>query len=369
MNAIPVIYREELREYDFGPGHPFRGDRYKIFPQFLKDNLVQDRDFTLIETEPAGEEDLLLVADRAYMQFNQAYYKAANLGLSLPTEFFDFQTPDNMPKSRAGKVEEAARLIIGQAKKACDMVLEDSTDKVVVLGGGMHHAGQNHGEGFCIYNDVAFSALYLQQKYSLDRILILDTDAHTGNGTTHYFYDDPNVLLIDIHQDPRSIYPGTGFTDEIGAGDGRGYTVNIPMPLFAGQKSYQLAFDEIIKPVVDEFKPEIIIRNGGSDPHVADELTDLGLEVAGFRMIGEQVREMASVCDGRVIDLIGSGYNREVLPYCWMALICGLTGIDLELEEPEHAPAYLGVDRSMGEMKVVIQEVKNNLGSFWKCLQ
>jgi len=91
--------------------------------------------------------------------------------------------------------------------------------------------------------------------------------------------------------------------------------------------------------------------------------------VRGFRMIGEQVREMAEVCNGREIDLIGSGYNRKVLPHSWLALICGLTGIDITLEEPETAPVWLGVDRSLGDIRSVIQDVKNHLRDYWRCLQ
>ena len=350
---ISIVYREELREYDFGPGHPFRGDRYEIFPQLLK----------------ASDEDLLLVADQEYIRFTQAYYRAANLELSHPGDFFRYHSPDNMPKGRPGKLEETARLVVGQAKKACDLVLEGGAEKVIALGGGMHHAGPSYGEGFCIYNDVAFCARYLRQRHELDRVLILDTDAHAGNGTASYFYEDPAVLLIDLHQDPRSLYPGTGFADEIGSGDGRGFTVNVPMPLFSGKEAYRLVFEEIVGPVVAEFRPQIIIRNGGSDPHAADELTSLGMEVPGFRMIGEKVREMAGVCEGRVIDLIGSGYNRKVLQYSWLALIAGLTGIDVALEEPEPAPAWLGVDRSLGDIKIVIMEVENRLKDYWRSLR
>ena len=161
----------------------------------------------------------------------------------------------------------------------------------------------------------------------------------------------------------------SGFAEEIGSGDGTGFTVNVPMPLFSGQEAYRLVFEEIVGPVVAEFRPQIIIRNGGSDPHAADELTNLGMEVPGFRMIGEKVREMAGVCEGRVIDLIGSGYNRKVLPYSWLALIAGLTGIDVALEEPEPAPAWLGVDRSLGDIRIVIIEVENRLKDYWRSLR
>jgi acetoin utilization protein AcuC len=366
--AVPIVYREELREYDFGPGHPFRGDRYDIFPQFLKKKLVEGRDYRIVISEPAGDDELSLICQRDYIDFCQRYYRAANLGLDYSGDSSRFISPDNIPRCRPGKVEEAARLIIGQAKAAADLVATSESPKVVALGGGMHHAKANYGEGFCIYNDVAFCARYLRQVCKLDRVLVLDTDAHAGNGTAEYFYEDPSVLLIDLHQDPRTLYPGTGFAHQIGSGNGRGFTINVPMPLFSGQDAYRRVFEEIVRPVAEEFRPQVIIRNGGSDPHAADELTNLGLHVESFRWLGEQVREMAEVCNGREIDLIGSGYNRQVLPHAWLALICGLNGLDAKLEEPEPATTWRG-DRSFGDINVVIRMVKDHLSEYWHCLR
>ena len=366
---IALLYREELKEYDFGPGHPFQGDRYEVFPRFLKENLAEDENYQIIKAAPASDEDLRLICQKDYIDFSKGYYEAANLGLSYPGRFSQFHSGDNKPIGRPGKVEATARLIIGQAKVACDLVQEDKLKKAASIGGGMHHARPDYGEGFCIYNDVAFCAKYLQQKYKLDRILILDTDAHAGNGSAEYFYEDPTVLLIDLHQDPRTLYPGSGFTHQIGSGSGEGFTINIPMPLYAGHESYKLVFEEIVQPVAEEFKPQIIIRNGGSDPHVSDGLTNLGLQVKGFKMIGDKTREIAQICDGKVIDFIGSGYNRKVLPYAWLALICGLADINFTLDEPEPIPPWLGVDRSLKGIKMVIQDVKNHLREHWQCFR
>ena len=365
---LAIVYQEELKEYDFGPGHAFRGDRYEIFPQFLRKNLTGDGIYQIFKAASASDEDLRLICQRDYIDFSKGYYEAANLGLNYPDQFSRFHSEDNRPIGRPGKVEMAARLLIGQAKLACNLVQGDRLEKVVSIGGGMHHAKPNYGEGFCIYNDVAFCAKYLQQKYKLDRILILDTDAHTGNGTAEYFDEDPTVLFIDLHQDPQTLYPGIGFPHQIGNGSGKGFTVNVPMPVYSGQESYKLVFEEIVQPIVEEFKPQIIIRNGGSDPHVSDELTNLGLEVEGFKMIGEKVREIAKICDGKVIDLIGSGYNRKVLPYAWLALICGVADINVTLDEPEPAPPWLNVDRFLTSIKLVIQDVKNHLKDHWQCL-
>ncbi|MDP2729439.1 MAG: histone deacetylase family protein [Dehalococcoidales bacterium] len=367
--AIAILSHQELREYHFGSGHPFHGDRFDIFLQFLKKRLPEDDNYHLLKADWATEEDLLLICQKEYIDFTKSYYYAANLGLSYAGQFSRFQSGDNLPFGRPGRVEEAARLIVGQAKAACHLVQGGEFKKVVSLGGGLHHARPAYGEGFCLYNDVAFSGLYLMQEYGLERILILDTDAHAGNGTSEYFYEEPRVLFIDLHQDPMTLYPGTGFVDQIGSGRGRGFTINIPLPPYAGYDSYKLVFESIVEPVTREFSPQIIIRNGGSDPHFADQLTNLGLPVKGFRMIGEKVREMAKVCDGKAMDLIASGYNQEVLPYGWLALIAGLGGIDLEVEEPEPAPQRFNTDASsLAGTERVVEAVKNQLKDYWSCL-
>ena len=277
--AIAILYREELKEYDFGPGHPFRGDRYETFPKFLMENLPEDDNYRFLKAEPATYEDLLLICNEDYINFTREYFKAANLGLSYAGRFSQYHSADNLPGGRPGKLEEAARLMIGQVKMAADLIQAGEYEKVVCIGGNMHHAKPSYGEGFCIYNDNAFVAKYLSDKYSLERVLILDTDAHAGNGTAEYFYEDPKVLFVDLHQNPRTLYPGTGFAHQIGSGDGKGFTINIPMPVYSGYDSYQLVFESIVQPVTEEFKPQIVIRNGGSDPHFADGLTSLGLSV------------------------------------------------------------------------------------------
>jgi acetoin utilization protein AcuC len=366
--AIGIIYGEGLKEYDFGPGHPFRGDRYEVFLQFLREN-VSDDNYRILRADQATEKDLLLICQKDYIDFTEGYFKAANLGLSYPGQFYRFHSADNMPSGKPGKLAEAARLVIGQAKMACDLVQGGKFKKVISIGGGLHHAKSAYGEGFCLYNDVAFCGLYLMQEYKLNRVLILDTDAHAGNGTAEYFYEDSKVLFIDLHQDPRTLYPGTGFAYQIGAREGKGFTVNIPMPVGAGYDSYKRVFESIVEPLAWEFKPQVIVRNGGSDPHFDDQLTSLGLPVKGFRMIGEKVREMAKGCQGKVIDLIASGYNRRVLPYAWLALISGLADFELAVEESEPLPQRFMSDSAFTQTEKVIEEVKNNLKDYWACLR
>lgn len=365
--AIAILYRDELREYDFGPGHPFNGDRYPLFYSHLRESVPEDDNYRIIEADAASDEDLFLICHEAYVTFTREYYKAANMGLDYPGSFHVFHSGDNLPAGRPGRLEEAARLVVGQARTACDLVMGDTYRKAVSVGGGLHHAKPSYGEGFCLYNDVAFAARYLSREHGLERVLVLDTDAHAGNGTSDYFYDEPGVLLIDIHQDPTYLYPGTGFAHQVGSGDGTGFTVNVPMPVYAGLDSYRLVFEEIVRPLVAAYGPEVIIRNGGSDPHFRDGLTNLGLTMDGFRMVGEQVAQLAESCRCGVVDLIASGYNRDVLPHAWLAMISGLAGFRVHVEEQDEVPQRLKEDKALSDTGAVVSEVKKNLGSYWNC--
>jgi len=365
-----ILYRDELKEYDFGSGHPFRGDRYENFIKFLKSHASLEKYYDILAAEPATLTDLLRICDCDYIDFNQEYYHAASSGwVAYFEDFNHYHTLDNKPIGTPGELEGAARLIIGQAKMACDLVQAGRYKKAISIGGGMHHARRRFGEGFCIYNDVAFAALYLIEEYRLERILILDTDAHAGNGTAEYIQENPRVLFIDIHQDPHTIYPGTGFASDIGIKNRAGMIFNIPLPLNASDASYQAAFDQIILPVAQEYKPQIIIRNGGSDPHFDDGLTNLGMTIAGFRMMGEKVREMAEICQGKLIDLIASGYNNHVLPSAWLSLLSGIADFPATVEEPVPVPPQLHQDTILPETQKVLDEVKKYHHDYWHCFR
>jgi acetoin utilization protein AcuC len=368
--SVAIIYREELKEYDFGSGHPFHGRRYGSFMQLLSKRLPPGDNYCVLAAEPAGEQDLLKICDEDYIRFSRDYYQAVHAGwVSYYENFGRYQSPDNKPIGMPGMLEEAARLIVGQARLACDLVQSGEYSKVISVGGGMHHAKQRFGEGFCIYNDVAFTALYLLEKYHLERVMVLDTDAHAGNGTAEYLRGNPKVLFVDIHQDPQTIYPGTGFVADVGADMARGLTVNIPLPVHAGNASYLMAFDRVILPLAREFKPQVIIRNGGSDPHFNDGLTNLGMTISGFRVMGDRVREMAEVCDGKVIDLIASGYNEQVLPYAWLSLLSGVADFPITVEEPGQIPSHYEQDMVLDTTEMMLDELKKFHYSYWKCFK
>ena len=362
-----IIFSDGLSEYDFGEGHPFRGNRYQIFRKFLIESFPGEGRYDLLETEPASDEELLKICSQEYIDFTRNFFNPEEPPHRITDSFSRFHSGDNVPREHHGRLEEAARLIIGQAKQACDLVSSDEYKKVISIGGGLHHAKPNYGEGFCIYNVVAFCGKYLSRQLGYSKILIIDTDAHTGNGTCEYFYNDPKVLFIDLHQDPSTLYPGTGFYYEIGTGSGKGYTVNLPMPPYSDLESYEYVFEKVVKPVVNEFEPQIIVRNGGSDPHYGDILTNLGLKLDGLHMLGRRITDLSHICGGKVIDLVASGYNMDVLPYGWLALIEGLLGYELSVEEPSADIPFIHRDNVLNNTIKMVNQVRENLKPYWKC--
>ncbi len=358
-----ILYSDELRNYDFGPGHPFRSDRFVSFLKLYKEKLGKNKHFELVKNnEPASDEELEFWHTKDYIQA----MKAASSGITIPN-LYQFISQDNLnPISRKFPkgIEKGARTVVKNSILALDFVQRKRSEKAVNIGGGLHHAKSNYGEGFCVYNDVVIAARYAMKKYDLKRILILDTDAHAGNGTCEAFYSDPNVLFVDLHQ--AGIYPGTGFAHEIGEGRGKGFTVNLPLAAGTGDKSYEVIFDEIILPLAEEYRPEIVIRYGGSDPHPMDEITELELTLEGFRMIGKKVREISKLCSNKSLDLICSGYKPDVLSKVWLSLITSLSGVEIQLEEPE---PEVKSDEMLTETKDLIKKVKENLKPYWKSMK
>jgi len=348
MNNIAIIYHDELQKYDFGSGHPFRGDRFPRYMELLKSKgVLDDPEIDQIQQDPADDEDLLLVHERDYIEKVQ---RLAETGYRLTRD-----TPLSQD------IIEGARLIVGGAKKAVELVSQ-GYKLIDCVGGGLHHAGSDYGGGFCVFNDVAFCAKAFLERPEYDRVMILDTDVHAGNGTMDIFYDDPNVLFIDVHQDPLSIYPGRGFTEEIGEGEGEGYTVNIPLPPYTDNEGMDLVLEKVFKPLVEQFKPQVIIRNGGADPHFSDALGSLRLTYDGFHSIGNLVREASDHSKIPVVNMSCSGYNPKTVAEGMYAIFIGLLGRGLDITEMEEPEPY---ESQIEAVKDIITELSNLLRDYW----
>jgi acetoin utilization deacetylase AcuC-like enzyme len=178
-----------------------------------------------------------------------------------------------------------------------------------------HHAEHNTALGFCLFNNVAILARYLQRQHGFDKIAIVDWDVHHGNGTQHTFESDPSVLYVSTHQYPY--YPGTGAASERGEGRGKGTIVNCPMRAGSTDSAYELAFMERIIPALEAYAPEVILISAGFDAHRDDPLAEINLSTAAFSWMSERVLEIADHrAGGRVISLLEGGYNLTRLGDC-----------------------------------------------------
>lgn len=348
-----ITYHEKFSQYDLGTDHPFKGDRFSnVMNLFEEKGLLNLPNVILMKPEQLPIRDLLRVHDKEYVD-NITRLAEAN-------KAYDMETPVSP------QILEAALLILGGASEAGKAVYSGRVGRAVALGGGFHHAGRKYGGGFCLFNDVAVLVESLRLDYGVKRLLVLDYDVHFGNGTSDIYYSDPEILFISLHQDPRTIYPGTGFIEEIGEEAGEGYNINLPLPPGTGDQTYIEALKEVFVPLAEEFKPEIILANGGSDAHFADRLGDLGLTINGFFRISQTVVETAEkVCEGKMVLLVGSGYNPAVLPLCWYALTAGVVGLEKIFVVD---PFALPVEPSWCRQKVrkTIAELKRLLRKYWR---
>ncbi|MFC1715914.1 histone deacetylase [Candidatus Poribacteria bacterium] len=211
------------------------------------------------------------------------------------------------------KSYDAAVAAVGGVLSAIDEVVSGSIrNAFCAIRPPGHHALSDRAMGFCIFNNVAIGARYIQKRYKLQKILIVDWDVHHGNGTQDVFYDDPTVLYFSTHQYP--FYPGTGSGAEKGSGKGTGYNINVPLPSGSGDKEYRKAFAEILRPRAIEFDPDFVLISAGFDAHKDDPLGGVSITTRGFAELTAIVKDIAETCcDGRLVSLLEGGYDLDGL--------------------------------------------------------
>ncbi len=343
MDKIPLFYHEEYGDYSFGKFHPFNPSRFSRFVDVVKKEKKMGSKVEVMDSPSVDDSVLEMVHETEYIrEVKEKEETGGSLTMDTPVKK---GTPD------------AARRIVGGSLQAAKVM--DEEDFAINLG-GLHHAGPDYGEGFCLFNDVAVAAQYLLDQGK--NVVIFDTDAHQGNGTMDIFEKHPRVLFISMHQDPATLYPGRGYVNEIGEDEGEGFKVNIPMPRDSSSADYHHAIEEIVKPVVQQFSPDVFIRNGGSDPHHADSLTDLGLDMKGLKYLGKISRSMAEDSGAGYIDLMLSGYGHKVVEG-WKAITIGTLGVDVELPSDEKI-SDIDYDPKKKIVETV-EELKDILGDYW----
>src|SRR5437588_8709341 len=212
---------------------------------------------------------------------------------------------------------EAALYAAGGAMNAVSAVMNGKVrNAYALLRPPGHHAMRNRAMGFCIFGNAVMAAYHARKVYRLERVMIVDWDAHHGNGTQDAFYCDPNVLFISLHQ--HNWYPKlSGELEQVGSGAGAGFTVNIPLPAGTGDRGYRAAFEQLVLPIGQQFRPQLIIISAGHDASWLDPLAQMMVTMAGFRQMSELLVSLAEeVCEGRLVMLQEGGYSAAYVPYC-----------------------------------------------------
>jgi len=245
---------------------------------------------------------------------------------------------DSMDTPVCSKLYDVARLVAGGVLVAVDAVIEGKVRNAFCTARpGGHHATEDRGMGFCLFNHVAIAARYAQQKHQLEKVLIVDWDAHHGNGTQAIFYDDPSVLYFSIHQD--HFYPHTGRAAERGAGKGLGFTINVPLEAGLGDAQYKLAIQNKLLPAVKEFRPNLLLISAGFDAYKHDVLGRMKVTPQGFAELTRMVKTVAREhCNDRLVAVLEGGYNLEGLGECVEAHVRVL--MEGQEETPNAAQPY-----------------------------
>jgi acetoin utilization deacetylase AcuC-like enzyme len=313
-----LVYDPIYLEHDTGD-HVENARRLVDAISYLNETGIKEK-LTCLPARPASPEELEMVHAPEYISYVKS--KAEKGGGWLD--------PDTVmsPKSY-----EAALYAAGGILSAVQAVVKGEVDNAFALVRPPgHHAVQSRAMGFCIFNNVAIAAKFALSKLSLNRVLIADFDVHHGNGTQDAFYADPRVLYFSTHQYP--FYPGTGWMDETGTGEGEGTTVNFPMSAGWGDEEYLRAFDEVLVPAARGFQPELILVSAGFDAHWADQLAMMSVSITGFAQMAMILKKLAAeLCQGRLVFTLEGGYNLRVVASSTKATFDVLLG-NSEIDDP-----------------------------------
>ncbi|MEM2972003.1 MAG: histone deacetylase [Candidatus Bathyarchaeia archaeon] len=351
MNKTAVVFSPKYYEHNPGVNHPESARRLgAIINELRRGKLSKSRNWRFVEPEKASLENVKLVHDVDYIRFVEAVCKSGG-------GILDSEDTVVSPLSF-----EVALYAVGGTLKAVDLVMNGKFQNAFALVRPPgHHAEKFRALGFCIFNNVAIAAEHLIRHYSLKRILILDVDAHHGNGTQETFYETKKVLYISLHQDPTG-FPGTGFIDEVGRGEGLGFNVNIPFPYGTDDLVYLKAVEEVVAPIIRGYKPQFILVSAGLDGHYTDPVADLSLSTQCYQKLYETIVKLAfETCEGKLVSVFEGGYSLKFVGKIAAIAIAKMSGAPYVISDK--VPVANRRARRQGEK--VIEEVKKVQRNFW----
>ncbi|MGS0764603.1 histone deacetylase family protein [Syntrophomonas curvata] len=315
-------------------------------------------DWAITPTHPEREERLLYTRDQIFEEgiMDLPQIKEYQPGLAAHRDIarVHFCIPDV-----AAQITEAHLVSAGSALVLADAFMQGEIKNgfAIVRPPGHHSMSVSHGNrGFCNINNEAIMIEYLRRKYGIRRVAIVDTDVHHGDGTQEIYYNDPDVLFVSFHQDGRTLYPGSGFMEELGGPLAYGTTINLPLAPRTTDTGILYALDNLIMPLLEEFKPDLIVNSAGQDNHYSDPLADMRFSAQGYARLNSRLAPDIAVLEG--------GYSVETaLPYVNMGLIMAMAGIDFtNLREPDYVPERM--KEPPGNLEYIQKMVKQQLAAF-----
>ncbi|TLM76503.1 MAG: acetoin utilization protein AcuC, partial [Actinobacteria bacterium] len=333
MPDVALIYDPALDDYDLGEMHPLRPERVAFSVSLMEAlGLLGDGPGRARTVAPsaASDDDLLLVHSRAYVDA----VKRCSAPPYPDDPAHGLGTADNPV---APRMHETSALICGGAVLGLAAVLDGRAERTFNVAGGLHHAHRDRAAGFCVYNDPAVAIAAARRDRPGVRLAYLDIDAHHGDGVEEAFYETDEILTISLHESGRYLFPGTGFPSECGTGDGAGFALNVPMPPYASDACYALAFERVVAPALRAFAPAALVMQCGADAHFADPLTSLGLTLDGHRsLVRGAVTVAREAFGGRIAACGGGGYAWwSVVPLAWTNVLAELLEAEPDDETPE----------------------------------
>lgn len=346
MRRVGTVLDRRFLKHVSPEEHPENPRRLEVIQALLERPRYAER-LTRLPARAALLRDLLRIHTRSHVE-----RLAETAGTRLPV----FPDPDTYVCADSW---DAARYAAGSTVAATKAVLDDEIDAAFVFARPPgHHAEADRTSGFCLLNNAAVAAAFAVEAKELERVLVLDWDLHHGNGTQRSFYARRDVLYMSMHQHPQ--FPGTGAFGETGSGEGKGFTVNVPLPAGRGDRDYLAVFRDVFLPIARQYRPELVIVSAGFDPYYLDPLGGMKVTAEGFGRMARHLLDLAGeCCDGRIVFVLEGGYHLEGLRDCVRVVL------DTLLDEAGSSAADPGEPASP-EGKAAIDKARAVHGEFWR---